>query len=80
MFNINFAGDWIQTTDLWYRKRPLYQQSHNHCLDLDFLLSVVVVVVGSFLKDTSLHKSKSEQINQWLPSSGLTALKISEVI
>ena len=32
MFNINiiFADDWIQTGDLWYRKRPLYQLSHNH--------------------------------------------------
>ena len=26
-----FADDWIQTTDLWRRKRPLYQLSHNHC-------------------------------------------------
>ena len=31
MFNINFANDWIQTADLWYRKQPLYQLSHNHC-------------------------------------------------
>ena len=33
MFNINiiFADDWIRTADLWYRKRPLYQLSHNHC-------------------------------------------------
>ena len=30
MFNINFADDWIRTTDLWNRKRPLYQLSHNH--------------------------------------------------
>ena len=30
MFNINFANDWIRTADLWYRKRPLYQLSHNH--------------------------------------------------
>ena len=29
--SINFADDWIQTADLWYRKRPLYQLSHNHC-------------------------------------------------
>ena len=28
---INFADDWIWTTDLWCRKRPLYQLSHNHC-------------------------------------------------
>ena len=31
MFNINFANDWIRTADLWCRKRPLYQLSHNHC-------------------------------------------------
>ena len=30
-FNINFANDWIRTTDLWYHKQPLYQLSHNHC-------------------------------------------------
>ena len=30
MFNINFANDWSRTADLWYRKRPLYQLSHNH--------------------------------------------------
>ena len=30
MFNINFADDWIRTADLWNRKRPLYQLSHNH--------------------------------------------------
>ena len=28
--SINFADDWIRTADLWYRKRPLYQLSHNH--------------------------------------------------
>ena len=31
MFNINFDNDWIRTTDLWHRKRQLYQLSHNHC-------------------------------------------------
>ena len=30
MFNINFANDWSWTADLWYRKQPLYQLSHNH--------------------------------------------------
>ena len=30
MFNINFAKDWIRTVDIWYRKRPLNQLSHNH--------------------------------------------------
>ena len=33
IFNINFANDLIQTSDLWYWKRPLYQLSHNHCLE-----------------------------------------------
>ena len=27
----NFANDWIRTADLWNRKQPLYQLSHNHC-------------------------------------------------
>ena len=27
---INFADDWIRTTDLWCRMRPLYQLHHNH--------------------------------------------------
>ena len=31
MFNINFADDWIRTSDLWYRYWPLYQLSHNCC-------------------------------------------------
>ena len=26
-----FADDWIRTSDLWYRKRLLYQLSHNLC-------------------------------------------------
>ena len=26
-----FADDWIQTGDLWSRKRLLYQLSQNHC-------------------------------------------------
>ena len=39
MFNNNFAGDWSRTADLWYRKRLLYQLSHNHFLGLFFLFS-----------------------------------------
>ena len=27
--SINFADDWIRTTDLWYHERLLYQLSHN---------------------------------------------------
>ena len=30
MFNKKFADDCIQIADLWYRKWPLYQLSHNH--------------------------------------------------
>ena len=30
-FRLYFAGDWIRTADLWYRKRPLCQLSHNNC-------------------------------------------------
>ena len=39
MFNVNFTNDWIQTADLWYWKRPLYQLSHNHCPISYFVLS-----------------------------------------
>ena len=31
LFKTVFADDWIQTADLWNRKRPLYQLSHKHC-------------------------------------------------
>ena len=27
----HFADDWIRTADLFRRKQPLYQLSHNHC-------------------------------------------------
>ena len=33
MFNIFFANNWIQTTDFWNWKRPLYQLSHINCHD-----------------------------------------------
>ena len=29
--HIKIADDWIRTADLWCRKRPLYQLSHNYC-------------------------------------------------
>ena len=29
--NIKFVDDWIRTADLWRRKQPLYQLSHNIC-------------------------------------------------
>ena len=30
MSNINFADYGIRTADIWYRKHPLFQLSHNH--------------------------------------------------
>ena len=32
-----FADDWIRTADLWFRKRLLYQLSHNHCPSIEML-------------------------------------------
>ena len=29
LLDIIFADDWIRTADLWYRKHPLGQLSHN---------------------------------------------------
>ena len=37
MINIIFADDWIRTVDLWSRKQPLFQLSHNHCPTFDIL-------------------------------------------
>ena len=37
--SINFADDWSRTADLWYRKRPLYQLSHNHFPTLNTIKS-----------------------------------------
>ena len=31
MFDKSFANVWIWTSDLWCRRRPLYQLSSNHC-------------------------------------------------
>ena len=31
MFSLNFPYDWIRAADLWSRKQPLYQLSHNNC-------------------------------------------------
>ena len=30
--SIKVADDWIRTLVLWYRKRPLCQLRHNHCI------------------------------------------------
>ena len=32
-----FADDWIRTADLWHRKLPTYQLSHNHCPSYCFI-------------------------------------------
>ena len=40
--SINFADDWIRTADLLYRKRPLYQLSHNHCPNYYYFLSLTI--------------------------------------
>ena len=46
MFNINFANDWIRSMDLWCRKWPLYQLSHNHCPpNVLFLLASACLLV-----------------------------------
>ena len=39
-----FADDWIQTADLWYRKQPLDQMSHNHCPERK--RSFIVLIAG----------------------------------
>ena len=44
IFDINFADDWSRTLDLWYRKRPLYQLSHNHFPQLPFLLFFLILL------------------------------------
>ena len=37
--SIKVTDNWIQTTDLWCRKRPLCQLYHNHCPLTKFLLT-----------------------------------------
>ena len=40
--SINLANDWIRTADLWYRKRPLCQLSHNHC-------PIIFAILGNYI-------------------------------
>ena len=46
--HINFADDWIQTVDLWYRKRPLYQWDkttpHGHGILIDKFCMIQVLL------------------------------------
>ena len=47
MFNKKIADDWIQTLDLWFLKRLLYQLSHNHCpQSVDYNNSDAIDAVG----------------------------------
>ena len=39
MFNINFADDWIRTTDLWCQKQPLYQLNHSGLFAIQIKIS-----------------------------------------
>ena len=47
--SISFSDVWIRTSDVWCRKRPLYQLSHNHCLTLHFLTKVMTNLTCSML-------------------------------
>ena len=54
--SINFADDWI----LWYRKRPLYQLSHNHLL-------LYCIVTYHWLADNfDFHESLSSKVPTYL--------------
>ena len=46
---INLADDWIQTSDLWYWKRPVYQLSHNHC---PFYIYRLIIISGQDARAT----------------------------
>ena len=41
MININFADDWIRTSDPWYRKQPLYKLHNNNCPTYLWLCDVI---------------------------------------
>ena len=45
--HINFADGWIQTADLWFRKRPLYQLCHNHFPSNDFAHDISLALIGA---------------------------------
>ena len=51
--------DWIQTIDLWDRKRPLYQLSHDHCPKLNIVSCLqyyihIIIAKTVFLIQTCL--------------------------
>ena len=68
-FNINFANGWIQTGDLWNRKRPLYQLIQNHCLvQVFFDKNKSVTNRSEIIKSTNLWVELilySEMIGFW---------------
>ena len=43
-----FADAWIRPADLWDRKRPLYQLSHNHCPDSLFFKLIIFIRASIF--------------------------------
>ena len=51
MINKNFANDWIQSADLWCRKQPLYQLSHNYCPKGSYKRTFVVHTEGEDKED-----------------------------
>ena len=42
--NVHFENDWIRTSDLWCRKRPLYQQCYKHCTKMHKMFWVWTLV------------------------------------
>ena len=44
MFNQNFADVMIQTSDLWCRKQPPFQLSHNLCNFILLTLDGIIIV------------------------------------
>ena len=78
--NTNFANDRIQTADLWFQKRPLYQLSHNHfptcfsfCLEICWNMNKRIVIIWFELTSHRLkyyHKLISKII------SNLTTLNV----
>ena len=51
-----FDDDWVQTTDLWCRKRLLYQLSHNHCPPRDNFTNDIQKVLLLTIKEVKRQK------------------------
>ena len=52
-----FAGDWIRTADLWFRRWPHCQLSHNHCQAPGIVLDHALRVGQSLLRYLVVHLS-----------------------